>query len=382
LIQRSSTLRKIAGKLIFYANILVAVLLLLSYTAPFINPSALLFPAFLGLTYPYLLLINVVFLVYWIIRLRKELGISLIAILIGWGHLMNFLPLNFSGEKEPAAGGNSTSVSIMSYNVRLFDQYKWSKEENSTAGIFTLINESDPDILCLQEFYTRNRVGQREADIRQSLKQYPYYSVYFTVKSGPESGVGIATFSKFPIVRTSRIPFDSSMNQAVYTDIKAGEDTLRVFNIHLQSIRFGQRNYNFLDTLSLKYSNKQLEEVKDIGMRLKDAFVRRADQSKIIHNYIVDSPYPVIVAGDFNDTPTSYSYRKIKKGLDDAFREAGRGFGNTYAGELPSYRIDFILYSKELEATRFKRIKSRYSDHFPVISALRWKPPVASSPTR
>lgn len=375
-------MRKIAGKLILYVNILVAVLLLLSYTAPFINPGVLLFPAFLGLAYPYLLLINLVFLIYWIIRFRKELVVSLIAILIGWGHLMNFLPLNFAGEKETTNGGNETSVSIMSYNVRLFDQYKWSKEENSNAGIFTLINENEPDILCLQEFYTRNRMGQRESDVRRSLKNYPYFSVYYTVQNGPNSGVGIATFSKFPIVKTSRIPFNNTMNQAVYTDIKAGEDTIRVFNIHLQSIRFGQRNYNFLDTLSLKTSNGQLEEVKDIGMRLKDAFVRRADQSKIIHNYIVDAPHPVVVAGDFNDTPTSYSYRKIKKGLDDAFREAGRGFGNTYAGELPSYRIDFILYSKDLEATRFRRIKTRYSDHFPVISDLRWKPPVASSPTR
>jgi endonuclease/exonuclease/phosphatase family metal-dependent hydrolase len=368
-------LRKIAGKLIFYANIFVAVLLLLSYTAPFINPSTLLFPAFLGLAYPYLLLINLVFLAYWIIRFRKELLISLIVILIGWGHLMNFLPLNFSGEKNPVASETETTVSFMSYNVRLFDQYKWSKEKNPGTGIFALIDEHDPDILCLQEFYTRNRMGQREADIRRSLKKYPYYSVYYTVQSGPSSGVGIATFSKYPIIKTSRIPFDNSVNQAVYTDIRAGKDTLRVFNIHLQSIRFGQRNYSFLDTLSLKYSNRQLEEVKDIGLRLKDAFVRRADQSKIIHNYIAESPHPVVVAGDFNDTPTSYSYRKIKKGLDDAFREAGRGFGNTYAGELPSYRIDYILYSKDLEATGFRRIKSRYSDHFPVIATLRWKPP-------
>lgn len=371
-------MRKIAGKFILYANILVAVLLLLSYAAPFINPARLLFPAFLGLAYPYILLINLVFLVYWIIRFRKELLVSLIAILIGWGHLMNFLPLNFSGEKEPVTGSAEKSISVMSYNVRLFDQYNWSKEENSTEGIFALINENDPDILCLQEFYTRNRMGQRESDIRRSLKNYPYYSVYYTVKSGPNSGVGIATFSKYPIVRTSRIPFDNTVNQAVYTDISTGEDTVRVFNIHLQSIRFGQRNYSFMDTLSLKYSNRQLEEVKDIGKRLKEAFVRRADQSKIIHNYILDAPYPVVVTGDFNDTPTSYSYRKIKKGLNDAFREAGRGFGNTYAGELPSYRIDFILYSRTLEATDFKRIKSRFSDHFPIVSSLRWKPPVTS----
>jgi len=370
--------RKIAGKLILYVNILFAAMLLLTYTAPFINPATLLFPAFLGLAYPYILLINLVFLVYWIIRFRKELLISLIAIAIGWGHLMNFLPLNFSGEHAPGEDNNATSISIMSYNVRLFDQYKWSSEENPTTGIFTLINGNDPDILCLQEFYTRNRAGQRESDISRSLKKYPYYSVYYTVKSGSNSGVGIATFSKYPIVKTSRIPFNNTVNQAVYTDINTGNDTVRVFNIHLQSIRFGQRNYSFMDTLSLKYSDRQIEEVKDIGKRLKDAFVRRADQSKIIHNYILDAPHAVVVAGDFNDTPTSYSYRRIKKGLNDAFREAGHGFGNTYAGDLPSYRIDFILYSDDLVASDFTRIKSRFSDHFPIISSLRWKPPITS----
>ena len=371
-------MKKIAGKLILYINILFAVILLLSYSAPFISPDALLFPAFLGLAYPYLLLINLVFLAYWIIRFRKELLISLIAILIGWGHLMNFLPLNFSSENTTESLPKERSVSIMSYNVRLFDHYQWTKKENSASGMFGLINENDPDILCLQEFYTRNRIGYRETDVRRALKDYPYYSVYYTVKSSPNSGVGIATFSKFPIVKTSRIPFDNTVNQAVYTDIATGDDTLRVFNIHLQSIRFGQRNYSFIDSLSIKYPNNQLEEVKDIGMRLKEAFVRRAEQSKIIHNYIEDAPYPVIVAGDFNDTPISFSYRKIKKGLLDAFREVGRGFGNTYAGELPSYRIDFILYSKGLEADSFQRIKSNFSDHYPIISNLSWNSSVTN----
>jgi len=348
----------------------MAALLLLSYTAPFINPAKILFPAFLGLAYPYLLLINLVFLVYWIIRFRKELLISLVVIMIGWGHLMNFLPLNYNSDSRD---GSPEGLGVMSYNVRTFDLYHWSKEENSTEGIFRIIRENNPDILCMQEFYTENKIGKRETDVRRKLKEYPFYSVYYGLKNSPHAGFGIATFSKYPIIRTSRIPFDNSMNQAVYTDLSVDGDTIRVFNIHLQSIRFGQRNYSFMDTLSLKYSNKQLEEVRDIGKRLRDAFVQRAEQSKIIHNYIVDSPHPVIVTGDFNDTPQSYAYRRIQKGLYDAFREAGRGFGNTYAGELPSFRIDFILYSEALEAADFRRIKSKYSDHFPVIAHLKYR---------
>ncbi len=366
-------MRKFTRTIIFYSNILAALLLLVSYTAPYINPARFLFPAFLGLAYPFLLLINLVFLFFWIIRLKKELLVSLIAILIGWGHLMNFLPINFSKPSETENLPAKNTLTLMSYNVRTFDQYNWSKQTNTLEGIYGLIADEAPDILCIQEFYTVNKIGLRERDVLRNLSPFPYYSIYYSIKSSSDAGFGIATFSKFPILKTSRIPFDNSSNQAVYTDILFESDTIRVFNIHLQSIRFGQNNYSFIDTLSLKYSNRQIEEVKDIGKRLRDAFVQRAEQSKIIHNYILDSPYPVIVNGDFNDTPISYAYRRIQKGLSDAFREAGTGFGNTYAGDLPSYRIDFILYGQEFEATGFRRIKSKYSDHFPISADLLLK---------
>lgn len=371
-------MRKLAGKILLYTNIFLALCLLLSYTAPIINPGKLFLPAFFGLAYPYLLVLNLVFLVYWIIRLRKELLISLIVILLGWYHLTNFIPVRFKKIKDTEETTRGRDLKVLSYNVRTFDKYNWTHNSQSTEGIFETIRSSDPAIICIQEFYTTNKYGKRERDIRNQLKDYPYYSIYYSLKSGAQTGFGIATFSKYPIVKTSRIPFDNTVNQAVFTDIKVDSDTLRLFNIHLQSIQFGQRNYAFLDSLSLKTSNRQLEEVKDIGSRLKEAFVMRAEQSKIIHHYIEGSEYPVIVAGDFNDTPVSYAYSKIKKGMTDAFRATGRGVGNTYAGDLPSFRIDYIFYSENLESIEFERIKSKFSDHFPITSTLKFdaQPPI------
>jgi endonuclease/exonuclease/phosphatase family metal-dependent hydrolase len=363
--------RKLAGKIILYSNILLALCLLLSYTAPIINPAKLLLPAFFGLAYPYLLFLNLIFLIYWIVRMRKELLISLVVILLGLFHLTNLVPLRLKKSPEPRVESNSP-MKVLSYNVRTFDKYNWSQNSQTKEGIFETIRTEDPSIVCIQEFYTSNKSGKRERDIRNQLKEYPYYSIYYSLKSGASTGFGIATFSKYPIVKTNRIPFDNTINQAVYTDILIDNDTVRMFNIHLQSIQFGQRNYAFLDSLSLKYTNKQLEEVKDIGSRLKEAFVMRAEQSKIIHHYIEESEYPVIVAGDFNDTPVSYAYKRIKKGLSDAFRTSGKGLGNTYAGELPSFRIDYIFYSEELEAVEFERIKSKFSDHFPITSTLQF----------
>lgn len=365
-------MRKLTGKLILYSNILLALCLLLSYAAPVINPARILLPAFFGLAYPYLLLLNLVFLVYWTIRMRKEFLISLLVILLGWGHLTNFIPLRFQKSPVPNEHSSKPIIKVLSYNVRTFDKYNWTRNSQSKEGIFETIRSADPSIICFQEFYTTNKSGRRERDIRNQLKEYPYYSIYYSLKDGASTGFGIATFSKFPIVKTSRIPFDNTINQAVYTDIKIGDDTVRMFNIHLQSIQFGQRNYAFLDTMSLKHTNKQLEEMKDIGSRLKQAFVMRAEQSKIIHNYIEESKFPVIVAGDFNDTPVSFAYNRIQKGLSDSFRTSGKGLGNTYAGDLPSFRIDYIFFSKELESTKFERIKSKFSDHFPITSTLQY----------
>lgn len=286
---------------------------------------------------------------------------------------MNLFPINVLRNNNGTISENDPSLRIMSYNVRTFNKYSWNKNGNSRDGIFEVISDNDPDILCLQEFYTINKTGQREGDIRQKLKSYPWNSIYYSIHSSKETGFGIATYSKYPIIKTSRIPFDNTMNQAVYSDILVENDTFRVFNIHLQSIRFGEKNYSFLDTISFKYGNKQIAEVKDIGNRLRNAFVLRAEQSKIIHNYILDSPYRVIVSGDFNDTPLSYAYNRIHSGLTDAFRHSGSGLGNTYAGDFPSYRIDFIMHSKEMESEKFNRIKSRYSDHFPIVAVLRYK---------
>ena len=365
-------MRKLAGKIIIYSNIFLAFCLLLSYAAPIINPAKLFLPAFFGLAYPYLLLLNIIFVVYWIIRMRKEVLISLVVILLGWYHLTNFIPVRFQKAKKTEETTRGPELKVLSYNVRTFDKYNWTQNSQSTQGIFETIRGSDPAVVCIQEFYTTDKHGRREHDIRHQLRDYPYYSIYYSLKSGASTGFGIATFSKYPIVKTSRIPFDNTINQAVYTDIKVGEDTLRLFNVHLQSIRFGQRNYAFLDSLSVKATNMQLEEVKDIGSRLKEAFVMRAEQSKIIHHYIEGSEYPVVVAGDFNDTPVSYAYSKIKKGMTDAFRATGRGVGNTYAGDLPSFRIDYIFYSDEIESIRFERIKSKFSDHFPITSTLKF----------
>ncbi len=338
--------------------------------APFINPSKFFLPALFGLAYPYLLMVNLIFLFYWIIRLKKELLISLLVILMGWNQMNSLLPMSGKNHEIPVDADPGRIFKVLSYNVRGFDCYNWTDDPNTREEIFSFIQTQAPDILCLQEYYTSTKKGERQSDVARHLQQFPQSNIYYTTDPANRNGFGIATYSRFPVLKRSRIPFNSSNNAAMYTDHLILDDTIRVFNIHLQSLNFKQENYAFLDTARLKYSNQQLNGIKSIGSRLKTAFVMRAEQATMIANYIKESPHPVIAIGDFNDTPNSYAYRKIKKGLRDAFRKSGRGFGNTYAGELPSLRIDHILVGDPLVPYEFKRIRKKYSDHFPITTRI------------
>lgn len=363
-------MRKFTDRVILILNVLAALGMILSYLAPLVNPAKVFFPALFGLAYPYILMLNLLFVCYWLIRLRKEILISIVVILLGWPHLNNMLPLNFKDVKIPETSDVERVFKALTYNVRGFDVYKWTSDPHIKNEIFGFIKNQEPDILCFQEYYTSEKKTDTHRANVKSLPALNQSAVYYSADNNRNTGFGIATFSRYPIVKKSRIPFNSTSNAAMYTDILFKSDTIRVFNIHLQSIKFHQENYAFIDTASLKYSNEQMHEIKEIGSRLRTAFTMRAEQAQMIANYIKDSPYPVLVMGDFNDTPQSYAYRRIKKGIQDAFRRAGRGFGNTYAGELPSFRIDYIMYSDPFIPYQFKRIKTDYSDHFPISSWL------------
>ena len=363
-------MNKFTNKVLLILNILGAAALMLAYLAPLVNPAKMIVPALFGLAYPYLLLVNLIFLCIWLIRLKKEVLLSLIVILLGWNHLNNLIPINFKDSGIPENADPERIFKALSYNVRGFDVYRWTKDPEAKQEIFDFLKNQDPDLVCIQEYYTSSNRGETHAEVAKQLQSLPQNAVYFTTDPSNRQGFGIATFSKYPIIKKSRIPFNSSFNAAMYTDILFLSDTIRVFNVHLQSIRFEKDDYAFMDTARLKYSNEQMHEIRAIGSRLKTAFALRAEQAQIIANYISDSPHTVIVMGDFNDTPQSYAYRKIRKGNVDAFRMAGRGFGNTYSGELPSFRIDYIMHGEAIVPYEFKRIKIDYSDHFPITTWL------------
>lgn len=347
-----------------------ALALCLSYLSTIISPAKIWWLAFIGLVYPYLLIINILFFIFWLFKIKKYLLISLLAILLGLPQMNNYIPVFRKSKKTTSVKEESKEIKILSYNVRAFNIYEWLNDPNTKKGIFNFVRSEHPDIICMQEFFTNAKSNLDPERIKQIFLETPYQHISYTLKTGKGTGYGIATFSKYPIVNRGQILFDNSTNQTIFTDIVIEGDTIRVYNNHLQSVNFRSNNYSFIDSLSLKYDEKQLQEFRDISSKLKRAFIKRAEQASQVSAHIKKSPYPVIVCGDFNDTPVSYAYFKMKKGLFDAFVEAGEGIGITYFGRL-SFRIDYILYSEDFKAIDFEKVETKLSDHYPIMSTLR-----------
>jgi endonuclease/exonuclease/phosphatase family metal-dependent hydrolase len=347
-------------------NAFFALTLLLAYLAVHINPADFVLPAFFGLAYPYLLLINIILAIIWAMLLRLEALLSVVVIAIGFTHFSNYI--KFSRPK----GDKSGTFKVISYNVRMFNYFEKNKGSGSEKKIAAFLKAQKSDIICLQELYLTGNPSDAEDEIISDLGG-KYFSHLKIIGSGKNRFYGIVTLSKFPIVRKGEIIHPGSSSLSIFTDVLIGKDTFRIYNNHLQSFRLKRMERSFIEEITASDDNETMGEVKSISVSLKKGFIKRSMQAQIVKAHINKSPFPVIVAGDFNDTPVSYAYRKIRKGLNDSFVNSGYGAGFTYKGNYPPNRIDYILYDNSLINSYFEIKRIRYSDHYPIIAYFRNK---------
>ena len=350
-------------------------MLLVSLLAAYISPALAWTMALFGIAYPYLLLLNILFVLYWLLLLDKAVLLSLTVILLSYPLLSKQVRFNFLSPKALPA---ESSFKLLSFNARLFDLYQWTNRGDTRARIFSLLQQEAPHIICLQEFYTSStRKGLNNLDSLPQLLQAPFaHTVYTDTRNGTDHW-GIATFSKYPMVRKGKIFFNEATNNlCIYADIKIRQDTIRVYNVHFQSNRFQKEDYEFLGKPNAH--NSKWIASQNILNRLKTGAIKRSRQVDMVADHIDKSPYPVIICGDFNDPPSSYTYNRIKSQLQDAFVETGSGLGNTYNGIIPLLRIDYILHGPQLSSTGFRVIKENLSDHFPITCRLEVKPAAGS----
>jgi endonuclease/exonuclease/phosphatase family metal-dependent hydrolase len=363
--------KSIFSRILLFINFFAVIALLMVYLGVRIRPDIFWPMAFPGLFYPVILLFNIFFILIWLIRMKIYFLISLVTILLGWNHFTNFVRFGNTNRELPQEGRN---ISILSYNVRVFDLYnygpKWEHNFTNRNNILRLLEDHDFDIICFQEFVHDSDGSFKTLDTIPSLIRAKYSHTGYTQESKNINFFGLATFSSFPIINKGRIDFPSQMgNLCIYSDIKVDKDTIRVYNVHFESIGLGAEDYLFVENLTntehitdhVYFKQNSLRIMK----RVKNAFVQRTEQIEMVAEHITHCPYPVVLAGDFNDTPASWAHRQLTKNLNDAFK-SGRGIGQTYVGNIPGIRIDYILHSDEFTPYNFTRGKEKYSDHYPI----------------
>jgi len=359
-------------KFILWFNCLVALALLFSYLAPVVSPQKVWVLAFFGLAYPPLFAGNVIFCIYWVIRRKWLVLVSLISIFLGWNVMTNNIGLHKPGNDD-AKGSDPGLIRVMTYNVHNFKRYGSTTDTSTKHQILNIVNKQHPDIIGFQEFYTKRRGHFNMLDSLEKSIGTDY--VYFEpIIYNNDEAIGISLFCKYPIVAHGTVPISdsNSENACIYIDVKKGDRVFRIYSVHLQSIRFDPEDYKYLNNIT-KQGKADVSSVRRLGSKLKIAFIKRSVQVAKIKDHAAKCPYPYIISGDFNDTPSSYVVNQMAVGLKNAFREQGFGFGRTYNGDFPNYQIDYIMASPQFDVMTYRIIEQKLSDHYAVRSDLLLK---------
>jgi endonuclease/exonuclease/phosphatase family metal-dependent hydrolase len=355
-------------RIIFVLNMLAALLLLTATFCCNISPAEFWPAELIAISYPYLLFLNILFVVFWIFTRYKYSLISIAAILFGYAQLTLLFQFNFKSPETKT----ENAFSIMSFNVRLFDLYNWTGNLKTRSEIFDQLKKEQPDIICFQEYYNSDKGDFQNTIALKSFLDASNAHVVYGKTMRKTDHWGLATFTKFPIVGKGKVLFEEGKsNFCLFTDMKIGDDTLRIYNLHLQSNHFKEKDYQFIESPDSGSNEQILQSSKSILNRLKEGAIKRAQQVDELRIHFNNSPYPIIVCGDFNDPPFSYVYNVLSEGLNDSFKSHGKGMGVTYIGKIPFFRIDNILYDDAMKCNSFEIPDVKLSDHRPVKATFQ-----------
>ena len=330
--------------------LITAGVLALSYVSMLVNPAKAWGFTLLGLMFIPLAILNFILLLWAIKRKSGSLVIPLLALLPSFFFIGRYIQI---GDGEKDASGEPT-LKILSYNVGRFA----SCEADS---LFTFLRGQDPDIVCLQEFHVSD-IDKVRKYLRRQMKGYKSEFYLFPMADG--SAFGNVTLSRIPVKDKGKIKFEESANLAIYTDYEYEGRTFRVYNCHFESYSIS------LPGLVRGLFNADRTVMAATGSKMKRSITRRPQQVNMVFDDIEKCPVEAFVCGDFNDDPMSYTYFRMSRGRKDSFREAGGGFGATYARIWPLLRIDYIMLPERFNAISHKTLRVDYSDHYPIMSTI------------
>ncbi|WP_418894276.1 endonuclease/exonuclease/phosphatase family protein [Limibacterium fermenti] len=355
--------------IIFATHIVAMLLLFCSLLSWRVSPLKTNFFSYIGIAFGGILLVNIAYVIFWIVFSKwKFVLIGIVSLVLCYQPFATFFPMHLFPPSAP-----KDAIKILTYNVEGFPGERDKK--TNEHPILDYIAATDADIVCLQE-YLVSKTGQSiisQQDVNRILNKYPYRSVTGLESSGKYHLYGLACFSKFPIENAHEVHFESSFNGAVVYTIDIEGQKYTVANVHLESNSIRAEDKKLYSDFLQNSDSVKLEEVTtNIRSRLGAAYRQRVGQVQKVKNYIATQKTKgTIVCGDFNDTPISYAYSQMKKGLEDAYASTGFGPGITYHEDFFLFRIDYILHSKDIKAYRTKVDKVTYSDHYPLRSHLQ-----------
>ncbi|MEO6963590.1 MAG: endonuclease/exonuclease/phosphatase family protein [Puia sp.] len=370
-----ASLRKITKSFFILLNIVIAFLFLLTCCNAFLHPDKWWFISLLAFIFPLFLLLLLGFFFFWLFLSRRWSLISLFTLLIGWQNIHAFFGMSLA--KKDFTTKKTNAIRVMTWNIRRWDEFITKKTGASghRRRMFDLVSKQNADFLCFQEFYEPDDSSRSNIRyIRDSL-HFPYY--YFSRDFHNKLfkyETGVIIFSKYPIIRQSRQSFGSfSMDNPeslIETDVLAQGKRIRLCTVHLQSVLFKSKDFRDVEIIR-NAEDSILQASRSLAKKLKYALSLRGYQADTVRRHLDASPYPVILCGDFNDVPNSYTYFHIKGDRQDAFIAKSFGIGRTYINISPTLRIDYIFPGKRFNVLQATVIQSPFSDHRPVIADLQ-----------
>ena len=346
----------VVDALVLVATIAVVTLFFITLFIPNINPHKAEELSTIGLIAPFVYAAVLLLTLYWIIRWRVWIaGVMIIISMCGLPSLSSFYKMElrrsydepFTERDAKQKYGNA--VKVLTYNVRSFID---GDGERCIDSIAKMVKTLNPDILCFQEMGFSEQVDS----MLLPLNPMP--------RTVSRNNLSPAIYSKYPIVKAGRI---DTMKNLAWADVVMRDDTVRIFNLHLQSTAIRRDDSEYIESQEFLNEPDSTGKMQSIVERLSENNMLRATQVDTLSQIISSSPYPVIVCGDFNDTPISYTYRTMSRDLNDAFRKVGRGYSHTYRGFFDMLRIDYVLCSDEFAPLSYEVI-----DSWGLVRAKRW----------
>src|SRR5450432_9932 len=370
-----TSLRRFTIRFFLLSNIIIGILFLIACCNAFLHPDKWWFISLLAFLFPLFLILLIILLFIWLFIRGRYVIISLLCLLIGWKNIHAFF--GFSLASHDFTHKDSASIRIMTWNVRSWDEFSTKKIGSSghRLPMLELVGKQQADVLCFQEFIEPSDTSKSNIRYVQNKLQFPYY--FFSRDHHDRSYKyqnGVIIFSKYPIIATTQKHFSanstSNSESLISTDIQINGKMLRIFTTHLQSVLFKQKDFRSVEIIR-NAEDSMLEASRSLAKKLKYALGLRGYQADMVRGQLDASPYPLVICGDFNDVPNSYTYFHIRGNLQDAFISKCFGIGRSYIHISPTLRIDYILPSREFLIVQTMKLSSPFSDHHAVLTDLQ-----------